>query len=97
VWERHFRAETAPIDVAGQGPAYLPTCDIRRRDLQQQLYVDIIENSEIEGRQKSRLRAYSVVYVSRRRSKACERVARSKPGRSAEPLRKPPLRLPAVF
>jgi hypothetical protein len=57
----------------------------------------LLKNSEIEGRRKSRIRAHSVVYASRCHSKAYERVARSKAGRSAEPLRKFPLRLPAVF
>src|ERR1700722_14193801 len=56
-----------------------------------------LKNSEIEGRGKSRLHAPSVVYASRCHSKAYERVARSKAGRSAEPLRKFPLRLPAVL
>ena len=56
-----------------------------------------LKNSEIEGRRKSRIHAPSVVYASRCHSKAYERVARSKAGRSAEPLRKFPLRLPAVL
>src|SRR3984957_16670503 len=56
-----------------------------------------LKNSEIEGRGKSRIHAHSVVYASRCHSKAYERVARSKAGRSAEPLRKFPLRLPAVL
>ena len=57
----------------------------------------LLKNSEIEGWRKSRIRAQAVVYASRCHSKACERVARSKAGRSAEPLSKFPLRLPAVF
>src|ERR1700722_6550699 len=55
-----------------------------------------LKNSEIEARGKSRIHAHSVVYASRCHSKAYERVARSKAGPSAEPLRKIPLRLPAV-
>jgi hypothetical protein len=57
----------------------------------------LLKNSEIEGRRKSRIRAHSIVYASRCHSKAYERVARSKADRSAEPLRKFSLRLPAVF
>ena len=57
----------------------------------------LLKNSEIEGRQKSRFRAHSVVYASRCHSKAYERVAHSKTGRSAEALRKFPSRLPAVL
>jgi hypothetical protein len=43
-----------------------------------------LKNSEIEGRGKSRIHAPSVVYASRCHSKAYERVARSKAGRSAK-------------
>jgi hypothetical protein len=57
----------------------------------------LLKNSEIEGRRKSRIRAHSVVYASRCYSKTCERGARSKADRSAGPLRKFPLRPPAVF
>jgi hypothetical protein len=71
--------------------------DIRRGRLNVANRRILLKNSEIEGRRKSRIRAHSVVYASRCHSKAYERVARSKAGRSAEPLRKFPLRLPAVF
>ena len=46
----------------------------------------MLKNSEIEGRRKSRIRAHSVVYAGRCHSKASERGARSKAGRSAESL-----------
>ena len=57
----------------------------------------MLKNSEIEVRRKSRFRAHSVVYDGSCHSKAYERVVRSKTGRSAEPPRKFPSRLPAVF
>ena len=57
----------------------------------------LLKDSEIEVPRKSRIPANSVVYTSSCHSKAYQRVARCKTGRSAEPLRKFPSRLPAVF
>jgi hypothetical protein len=40
------RAETAPISVARQGPAYLPTRDVRGRDLQRIDFMHIVKVGE---------------------------------------------------
>ena len=57
----------------------------------------MLKKSETGVPRKSRIRAHSVVYKGSCHSKAYERVVRGKIGRSAEPLRKFPWRLPAVF
>ena len=56
----------------------------------------LLKNSEIEVPRKSHLSAYSVVYVGSCHSNAYQSVVRGKTGRSAEPLRNIPSRLPAA-
>jgi hypothetical protein len=57
----------------------------------------LLKNSEIEGRREFRFHALRVIYASSCPVEAYDRVAHSKPDRSAEPLRKFPSSLPAVF
>src|SRR5260221_7879691 len=57
----------------------------------------LLKKSEIEVPRKSRFRAHRVVSTSSCHNRAKESVVRRKIGRSAEPLRKFPSRLSAVF
>src|SRR5271170_2520195 len=57
----------------------------------------VLKNSEIERPRESRFRARRVISTDSPDGRAYGRVARGKTPRSAEPLRKIPSRLPAVF